>query len=36
MEPFWLFWERDGRYFVRCLDWPQTRNFCRLAGIRAF
>jgi len=36
MEPFQLFWERDGRYFARQLDWQQTRNFCRLAGIRAY
>ena len=36
MEPFQLFWERDGRYFARQLNWQQTKNFCRLAGIRAY
>jgi hypothetical protein len=36
MEPFQLFWERDGRYFARQLDWQQTRNFCRLAGIPVY
>ena len=34
-ELFQLFWERDGRYFTRRLDWQQTNNFCRLAGIQA-
>jgi hypothetical protein len=36
MEPFQLFWERNERYFVRTLDWHQTRNFCRLADIPVY
>ena len=36
MEPFRLFWQRNNRYFVRSLDWHQTRNFCRLAGIPVY
>ena len=35
VEPFRLFWSRGARYFVRSLDWQQTENLCRLAGIRA-
>jgi hypothetical protein len=35
-EPYRLFWEQDGRYFARQLDWQQTKNFGRLAGIRAY
>lgn len=31
LEPFRLFWKCDGRYFVRQLDWTQTRTVCRLA-----
>ena len=27
---------QDGRYFARRLTWQQTKNFCRLAGIRAY
>jgi hypothetical protein len=36
IEPFRLFWRRNGRHFVRSLDWQQTRILCRLAGIRAY
>ena len=36
MEPFQLFWERNGRYFVRTLDWHQTRIICRLADIPVY
>ena len=36
MEPFRLFWQRNGRYFVRSLDWQQTKSFCRLAGIPVY
>ena len=35
-EPYRLFWERDGRYFARQLDWQQTKNFGRLASIRVY
>ena len=35
-EPFRLFWQRNGRYFVRSLDWHQTQSFCRLAGIPVY
>jgi len=31
LEPFRLFWKSDGRYFVRQLDWTQTRTVSRLA-----
>jgi hypothetical protein len=30
MEPFRLFWQHQGRYFVRQLDWTQTKILCRL------
>ena len=36
IEPFRLFWRCHGRYFVRVLDWRQTKNLCRLAGIPAY
>jgi hypothetical protein len=32
MEPFRLFWKRNGRHFVRQLDWTQTKALCRLAN----
>ncbi len=35
-EPFRLFWERNGRYFVRSLDWDQTRILCRRFGAAAY
>lgn len=31
-EPIRLFWKRNGRYYVRSLDWTQTKNLCRLAN----
>jgi hypothetical protein len=31
--PFWLIWERGGRYFARRLDSQQTKLFRHLAGI---
>ena len=36
MEPFRLFWTRNGRYFVRSLDWKQTKTLCRLAKILVY
>ena len=36
IEPFRFFWRRNGRHFVRSLDWQQTMNLCRLAAIRAY
>ena len=32
-EPFRLFWRQAGRCFVRQLLWPETLEFCLLAGI---
>ena len=34
MEPFWLFWKRKDRHFVRRLSWEQTYKLCDLAGVR--
>jgi len=36
MEPFRLFCTRNGRYFVRSLDWKQTKSPCRLAKILVY
>jgi hypothetical protein len=31
-EPIRLFWKRSGRYFVRSLDWTQTKCLSRLTN----
>ncbi len=36
MEPFRLFWMHGGRYFVRQLNWTQTKTFCRLANTSVY
>ena len=36
MEPFRLFWKRNGCYFVRSLDWRHTKTLCRLARIPVY
>jgi len=34
MEPFRFFWRSGNRFFTRRLSWPETLDFCKLAGIR--
>ncbi len=35
-EPVRLFWERGDRYFVRLLDWTQTKILCQLRKCSIF
>lgn len=32
-EPIRLFWKHQTHFFTRQLNWPETTEFCRLAGI---